>query len=349
MSRLDLSCPIFFEIYSCVVDFIISVTTHTTRTRTRTRACSSVKTHEFALECMFNAIDENQDKKITKAEIFEVLKQDRRKRMPLVDNERQTLEEIYNTWDGERQMEIPELAKRFEKTFFWMQQANSMITALKTEHTEVQQQEQRSGGRAEDDSKAVPSNAEQMDRHLIKVSKEIEPRIQEQREQTNGFIKMLRSALSDSSSAHENSKNFYKFYDDEKRVTRSYKRMATVCFFVGSAMLVFAIAIYAYLRFEKEESNTTAAAVFTSIIALILPAGAFLFWDYAKRGIVGASGIIDDSPTSFLANARTLVGCTDPLRREIGAPHQCPLGVGSKLPLSLYADVSTFRCRITTT
>ena len=298
---------------------------------------------------MFNAIDENQDKKITKAEIFEVLKQDRRKRMPLVDNERQTLEEIYNTWDGERQMEIPELAKRFEKTFFWMQQANSMITALKTEHMEVQQQEQRSGGRAEDDSKAVPSNAEQMDRHLIKVSKEIEPRIQEQREQTNGFIKMLRSALSDSSSAHENSKNFYKFYDDEKRVTRSYKRIATVCFFVGSAMLVFAIAIYAYLRFEKEESNTTAAAVFTSIIALILPAGAFLFWDYAKRGIVGASGIIDDSPTSFLANARTLVGCTDPLRREMGAPHQCPLGVGSKLPLSLYADVSTFRCRITTT
>ena len=33
------------------------------------------------------------------------------------------------------------------------------------------------------------------------------------------------------------------------------------------------------------------------------------------------------------------MGCTDPLRRGVGAPHQCPLGVGSKLPLPLYADV----------
>ena len=30
---------------------------------------------------------------------------------------------------------------------------------------------------------------------------------------------------------------------------------------------------------------------------------------------------------------------SNPLRREVGSPHQCPLGVGSKLPLPLYADV----------
>ena len=29
--------------------------------------------------------------------------------------------------------------------------------------------------------------------------------------------------------------------------------------------------------------------------------------------------------TSFFANSRTLMGCTDPLRRGVGAPHQCPL------------------------
>ena len=33
------------------------------------------------------------------------------------------------------------------------------------------------------------------------------------------------------------------------------------------------------------------------------------------------------------------MGCTDPLRRGVSAPHQCPLGVGSKLPLPLCADV----------
>ena len=33
------------------------------------------------------------------------------------------------------------------------------------------------------------------------------------------------------------------------------------------------------------------------------------------------------------------MGCTDPIRRGVGAPHQCPLEVGSKLPLSLYPDV----------
>ena len=29
--------------------------------------------------------------------------------------------------------------------------------------------------------------------------------------------------------------------------------------------------------------------------------------------------------TSFFANSRRLMGCTDPLRRGVGAPHQCPL------------------------
>lgn len=32
------------------------------------------------------------------------------------------------------------------------------------------------------------------------------------------------------------------------------------------------------------------------------------------------------------------MGCTHPLRRRFGALHQCPLGVGSTLPLPLYAD-----------
>ena len=47
-------------------------------------------------------------------------------------------------------------------------------------------------------------------------------------------------------------------------------------------------------------------------------------------------------PLRFLFNSRTLIGCTDPLRRGVGAPHQCPLGVGSKLPLLRDADVHTF-------
>ena len=36
---------------------------------------------------------------------------------------------------------------------------------------------------------------------------------------------------------------------------------------------------------------------------------------------------VTNSPpsTSFFANSRTLMGCTDPLRRGVGAPHQCPL------------------------
>ena len=34
----------------------------------------------------------------------------------------------------------------------------------------------------------------------------------------------------------------------------------------------------------------------------------------------------DDASTSFLVNSRTLMGCTDPLRRGVSAPHLCPLG-----------------------
>ena len=30
-------------------------------------------------------------------------------------------------------------------------------------------------------------------------------------------------------------------------------------------------------------------------------------------------------PLRFFANSRTLMRCTDPLRRGVGAPHQCPL------------------------
>ena len=40
------------------------------------------------------------------------------------------------------------------------------------------------------------------------------------------------------------------------------------------------------------------------------------------------------SSTSIFLPSRTLMGCTDPLRKEVNTPHQCPLalGAGSKLP-----------------
>ena len=48
-------------------------------------------------------------------------------------------------------------------------------------------------------------------------------------------------------------------------------------------------------------------------------------------------------PLRFWLTRETLMGCTDPLSsRGVGAPHQCPLGVGSKLPLPLDADVHTY-------
>ena len=52
--------------------------------------------------------------------------------------------------------------------------------------------------------------------------------------------------------------------------------------------------------------------------------------------------IIDDSSTSFFVNSRTLMGCTDPLRRGVGAPHQCPLGVALVNTLQ-YTTTSTRR------
>ena len=53
----------------------------------------------------------------------------------------------------------------------------------------------------------------------------------------------------------------------------------------------------------------------------------------------GTSVNIDDSSTSFFVNSRTLMGCTDPLKRGVGAPHQCPLeSVASYLQL-IHADV----------
>ena len=36
------------------------------------------------------------------------------------------------------------------------------------------------------------------------------------------------------------------------------------------------------------------------------------------------------------------MGRADPPSRGVGAPRQCPLGVGSKLPLLIDADVHTF-------
>ena len=44
---------------------------------------------------------------------------------------------------------------------------------------------------------------------------------------------------------------------------------------------------------------------------------------------------------SFSGESRTLMGCTDPLRRDVGAPHQCSLG--SVARYLIYADVRTFR------
>ena len=59
--------------------------------------------------------------------------------------------------------------------------------------------------------------------------------------------------------------------------------------------------------------------------------------DRDKARFAGRSVNIDDSSTSFFVNSRTLMGCTDPLKRGVGAPHQCPLeSVASYL---IHADV----------
>ena len=50
----------------------------------------------------------------------------------------------------------------------------------------------------------------------------------------------------------------------------------------------------------------------------------------------------DPPPTTLLfVNSRTLMGCIDPLRRGVDAPHQCPLESVASYPI--YADVRAFR------
>ena len=58
----------------------------------------------------------------------------------------------------------------------------------------------------------------------------------------------------------------------------------------------------------------------------------------ASSQLFGAS---DSAFFCVFVDARTLMGCADPLRRECRKyHHQCPLGgFGSKLPLLLYVDV----------
>jgi len=47
-------------------------------------------------------------------------------------------------------------------------------------------------------------------------------------------------------------------------------------------------------------------------------------------------------PTTLVfVNPRKLMGCSNPLRRGVGAPHQCPLG--SLASYLIYADLRTFR------
>jgi len=59
------------------------------------------------------------------------------------------------------------------------------------------------------------------------------------------------------------------------------------------------------------------------------------WFTYAKKSMT--------HPLRFWYNWRTLmVVPSTPLRKGVGTPHQCPLGVGSKLPLLLDADVHTF-------
>ena len=78
------------------------------------------------------------------------------------------------------------------------------------------------------------------------------------------------------------------------------------------------------------------------------PSGAVVELYYSE--VLCGYGTSDDSSMThplrfFFVNSRTLMGCHRPpvVRREISAPHQCPLGVGSKLlPLPLYADARTF-------
>ena len=55
--------------------------------------------------------------------------------------------------------------------------------------------------------------------------------------------------------------------------------------------------------------------------------GAAIELGRSNKEAIAVNQASDDSPpsTSFFVSPRTLMGCTDPLRRGVGAPHQCPL------------------------
>lgn len=55
------------------------------------------------------------------------------------------------------------------------------------------------------------------------------------------------------------------------------------------------------------------------------------------------SSVLSGSVWGVKLDDTVLMGCTDPLRRGVGAPYQRPLGVGSKRPLARDADVRAFR------
>ena len=63
---------------------------------------------------------------------------------------------------------------------------------------------------------------------------------------------MLRDVLSASGS--EEGDSFYDYY--EEHGPKQYKRAATLCFIIGSALLTIAIAMFAYLKFDRTEENT---------------------------------------------------------------------------------------------
>ena len=62
-----------------------------------------------------------------------------------------------------------------------------------------------------------------------------------------------------------------------------------------------------------------------------------------KSTVITASDI-DGSSTPFFCSLKDTDGLAPtPLKESEGwAPHQCPPGVGSKLPLPLYADVGAY-------
>ena len=77
------------------------------------------------------------------------------------------------------------------------------------------------------------------------------------------------------------------------------------------------------------KDKTTAAFAFTKIGTYVQnpPQEVFFMSSPNLLNEEQPSSVRDKLPpsTSFFANSRTLMGCTDPLRRGVGAPHQCPL------------------------